>query len=398
MPASNSAAFSHPSESDSEQFVHFAFPVTWSFLPNYTAVPKPEPKPERNRLPSVFPPRDLAKQSVPLSEAPPISEPAPTRPPLELATVPAPVRTTVDRPEINDRKPDRWEMVIPKMRRPSSQPAKLLDGSPREPKTVEAALPVQPPAPPEVAGSVLRADTTGRLNLNETIRGSVLPQRAVESTLDTPSFAFTEKQPLRVTPQMVTIGASALGCLLLAGVLMFSLKPTASQNPAASFEAGPAFSAPLRWTPLTEFPRRISILRDSANLTDFRIDFRAQNIAKAMGWVFRAKDAKNYYAMRLEITQAATSSSSAVLKRFAVIDGQDQLVMRIPLTISVRPGAMYQVRTEGTGRKFTTWISDRKVDEWTDAQFSSGGVGVYNERNEPATALGDLAVFPLVKK
>ena len=49
--------------------------------------------------------------------------------------------------------------------------------------------------------------------------------------------------------------------------------------------------------------REISILRPSLNLTDYRIEFQAQIESKAIGWVFRAKDRKNFYVAKLEIVK-----------------------------------------------------------------------------------------------
>jgi hypothetical protein len=81
-----------------------------------------------------------------------------------------------------------------------------------------------------------------------------------------------------------------------------------------------------------------------------------------------------------------------------VIDGRDQPATQIPVTIAVQPGASYKVRTEAVGNRFTTWIADRQVDEWTEERLADGGVGLYNDHGEPPTVVDGLAVFPLVKK
>jgi hypothetical protein len=228
-----------------------------------------------------------------------------------------------------------------------------------------------------------------------------------------PQFA-NASPPLRRTRPFVTIGASSLAALLIAGIYLFALKPdpAAPKVPAPiTVEAGPALQvSPTLWTPLSEWPRRISVVRGSMNLTDFRMDFQSPNNWKSIGWIFRAKDAKNFYALKLETLvpalgivkptpeSSSPESSTVVLKRFAVIDGRDDVATQVPLSTVFRLGGMYKIRTEAVGNKFTTWISDWKVDEWTDARLGGGGVGLFSDRGEPASVAGDLALYPLLKK
>jgi hypothetical protein len=212
----------------------------------------------------------------------------------------------------------------------------------------------------------------------------------------------------------VTIGASSLAALLIAGIYLFALKPDAAapKVPAPiSVEAGPALQvSPTLWTPLSEWPRRVSVVRGSMNLTDFRMDFQSPTKWKSIGWIFRAEDSKNFYALKLETVvpalgipkpapeSSSPESSTVVLKRFTVIDGRDEMATQVPLSTAFRPGAMFKIRTEAVGNKFTTWISNWKVDEWTDARLGGGGVGLFSDHGEAAAVVADLAVYPLLKK
>ena len=289
---------------------------------------------------------------------------------------------------------DRWEMVIPKMNRPAAWSSrklipetKLISEAPVE------SLPAEVPSRPQEKVSTAQTEIAGtaeRSGKREISTGDFAA----------PDFAFADRKPAGSTRKFVTVGASSLAALLVAGFLALSPTKSTGKDPATTpVVAGPALSmgAPV-WTPLAESPRRISIVRGSLNLTDFRMDFQSPVSAKATGWVFRARDSKNYYAMRLEFVKFAAGSSSAVMKRFAVIGGLDQRVTPIPVTIPLQPGGMYKIRTEGLGNTFTTWIADRKFDEWTDARLSDGGVGVYNDHGDPAAVVSDLAVFPLLRK
>lgn len=214
-------------------------------------------------------------------------------------------------------------------------------------------------------------------------------------------FAAVATQLLRNPRLMMTFGASSVA-LLVAGILLFALKQdlTVPRRPSpAVVETGPALDVDAaRWMTLSQSPRQINVVRDSMQLADFRLDFQGLADAKTSGWVFRVKDAKNYYAMSIEIAKPTAASSSAVLRRFAVIDGRDQPMTQILVAIGFQPGAFYRVRTEARGSRFTAWIADRKVDEWTDARLSDGGVGLYNDRTEATTIVADLAVFPLLRK
>jgi len=292
----------------------------------------------------------------------------------------------MDRPNVDHaRGVDRWEMVIPKMSRPGAHsPQKLISETPA------ASLPADVPSQPQEELSTARPE-------------DLAPKESgADASSSVPEFAFLDRQSSRGTRKFVMIGASSLGALLVAGILAFSLTQDTvrSKGPAlATVVTGPALpTGAAQWTPLAESPRWISVVSGSMNLTDFRMEFQRPAGAKPIGWVFRARDSKNYYAMRLELVKSAAGSSSVVMKRFAVIDGRDQPVTEIPVTVAIQPGAMYKVRTEALGNTFTTWIADRKIDEWTDARLGGGGVGLYNDRAELWTVVHDLAVFPLVRK
>ena len=43
-------------------------------------------------------------------------------------------------------------------------------------------------------------------------------------------------------------------------------------------------------------------------MPDYRFEFRGQIERKALGWIFRASNPKNYYVMKLEIDQTRNKS------------------------------------------------------------------------------------------
>jgi hypothetical protein len=146
-----------------------------------------------------------------------------------------------------------------------------------------------------------------------------------------------------------------------------------------------------------ERQRQVSVLRSSVALTDYRMEFHGQIENKAIGWVFRAKDARNFYVTKMEIEKPEPSPAAALIS-FAVIDGEEQPRRRTPVPMLVRPNTPYTIRVEAVGDRFTTWVQDQKVEEWTDGHIRSGGAGLYNERGEHGSVKGGVSVTPLIRK
>ena len=143
--------------------------------------------------------------------------------------------------------------------------------------------------------------------------------------------------------------------------------------------------------------RRISLLRGSVPLSDYRVEFQAQIEAKALGWVFRGMDPKNFYVTKLEVIKPGLEPTVALV-RFAVINGREQDRAQVPLPLPVRVDTTYKVRFEAVGTRFTTWVQDQKIDEWNDSRIASGGVGLYSERGESAPLQGIFKVVQLIAK
>jgi hypothetical protein len=141
----------------------------------------------------------------------------------------------------------------------------------------------------------------------------------------------------------------------------------------------------------------ISILRSSTSLTDYRLEFQAQIENKALGWVYRAQDGKNYYVSKLEIIKPGLVPTVALI-RFAVIHGEEQPRAQFPLAMTVHLDTLYSVRFDAVGDHFTTWVQDQKVDDFTDDRIKTGGVGMYSEHGEKLGLKGSVRVVPLTIK
>jgi len=391
MPASSSAAFPHPPESGAEHSVYFSFPISWAFLSKDRTVPQSRPQPDPKRPAVIFTASaeltsEMAELTAPQGRE--LVETAVTVTPIAPAPVENPALDGPAETASGDRAghADRWGMVIPKMSRPAARPS----GTP--PKTwisesqgarLDAEHRAQPPR--QLPASQEKA-----------VADPVSAGRGIGGSFLAPQVSAIAPGLLRGVPLPMAIGASAAGVLLVAGLLLLTpQRPVGPKEPApVVVKLGPALPAgKADWVPVAVWPRRISVVRGSTSLTDFRMEFQGQINAKAMGWVFRAQDAKNFYAMKLEMAGSG-AESKVVLKRFAAIDGRDEPVTQIPLAKGFGPDAIFKVRTEGMGDKFTTWISDNKVDEWTDGRLRAGGVGLYYDPGESGTVVGKVAIYP----
>ena len=196
----------------------------------------------------------------------------------------------------------------------------------------------------------------------------------------------------------VTLIAMVVGVTLI-------LKSSASSPDAGPHvvEAAPISAAESSWItdwgvePGVRKAHDISVLRPSMNLSDYRLEFEAQIETKALGWIYRAQDEKNYYVTKLEIVKPGLEPSVAVV-RYAVIKGEERPRAQFPLNLPLRIDTLYKIRFDALGDHFTTWVQDQKVDEWTDGQLKKGGVGLYSDRGERIDLKGTLRVAPLVIK
>jgi hypothetical protein len=127
--------------------------------------------------------------------------------------------------------------------------------------------------------------------------------------------------------------------------------------------------------------RQITIYRPSLKLSDYRMEFRASIETQSIGWVFRAANPENYYAMKLMEVSSGLTPKVALFK-YLVINGRQTQVGRVPIDLTVPTDTVFNVRTDVRGPQFSTYIQGQLVDVWTDDQLKTGGVGFLNEREE----------------
>jgi hypothetical protein len=205
--------------------------------------------------------------------------------------------------------------------------------------------------------------------------------------------------------KMGVAAAVILGLFGIAYLVTRGGGKTTNQAPVAAAPAAAAVASgvPISggwiddWANVARSRRRISVLSGSAKLSDYRMEFQAQIQTRAIGWIFRGLNPRNYYVTKLEAIKPGLEPTVALV-HFAVVDGMDENRVVVPLPMKVRVDTTYKIRFEAIGNRFTTWVQDQKIDEWTDSRFGSGGVGLFSDRDEQAAMQGNVNVVALVPK
>jgi len=130
-------------------------------------------------------------------------------------------------------------------------------------------------------------------------------------------------------------------------------------------------------------PGPLAIFKPTLDLSDYRFEFLGEIDQKAIGWVFRAEDLKNYYAMKLVVVRPGPLPLVDMV-RYAVIDGKEGPQIRKPLPMTVRNDMLYRLMIDVRGADFTVMAQGQVVDFWTDHRLQHGGVGFFSGRGERA--------------
>lgn len=392
-------------------------------LPPHSAVqfPKVEALPLRSRMTLGPAPKPAGPKPAPVAKAAP---PAPAQPagtklgPVAVAKpasapaakAPSPAKPVVTPPASRAavvEKPPENKKAAPSQSpapSPAEAPAKESAKGPAPPPVKAAAKPAPaPPAPAKPAQPQIAKAQPAPPERTETLRSEALrkeeppvapaaPARpALEPTqfVDViPSFGAKPEEGvaggvLNKLPMAAKVGVPVVAVALI-GFLLFSGESAKTEATASAVQAASLGGQGwvTEWASDTVGSRRarqLQLYRPSMTLSDYRLEFTGAIEQKAMGWIFRAADTKNYYAMKIERTPA----SGYQITRFAVVDGRESSNSSKPLPVT-GPGGSFMVKLDVSGPRFTVYVQGQPVDFWTDNRLKSGGVGFINERDERA--------------
>jgi hypothetical protein len=128
---------------------------------------------------------------------------------------------------------------------------------------------------------------------------------------------------------------------------------------------------------------QLALYRPTMGISDYEMEFVAQIERQSVGWVVRAADLQNYYAMKLAIVEPGPLPVTA-LTRYAIVAGQESQRVQVPIRIVLHDARPYRIHVKAAGGGFTTSIDSKVVDFWSDERLKTGGVGFFTEGNDRA--------------
>jgi hypothetical protein len=313
----------------------------------------------------------------PKAKAEPVKEAEPAKPEAKK-----------EQPKPEAAKP---EAVRPKISIRPAEPAKSSKPDVRRPATIAARTSAAPAAMPEEKPEAAPPPKPVVIPIRKP--DPALAPAAKSEPLPTLTLGGGE----RSSGAGMKIGAVAAGLIVVTAAAWFFLRGGATGKvDAASRGTTTDITEPLpalggagwysNWGSEAAINKgkQISVFRPSMGIPDYRIELHGQIERKALGWVFRAKDPKNYYVMKLEWVKPGPEPITALIK-YAVIDGKETTRTQVLLPIqNLSLTTLYRVRTDVKGNKFTTHVNDQLVDYWTDDRVKLGGAGIYVDPGERA--------------
>jgi hypothetical protein len=127
----------------------------------------------------------------------------------------------------------------------------------------------------------------------------------------------------------------------------------------------------------------LALFHPSLAYADYRLEFFGQIENKGMGWVVRAHDQQNFYAMKFNVVEPGLRPILSMV-HYPVVGGKQGHKTEVPLSIMVHNNTAYHVAVQVKGNRFVTSIEGQEVDTWTDDTLASGGVGFFSEAGERA--------------
>ncbi len=129
-------------------------------------------------------------------------------------------------------------------------------------------------------------------------------------------------------------------------------------------------------------PGRLQIWKRSSLLTNYEVEFLGQIDNKSLGWAFRATNPNNYYGTKITITGPRGNAPNTSLVRYTMQNGHELDRVRMPLPLSMSPGAPYTIHMSVKDDRFVTWVNNQVVSSWSDSRFRTGGLGFFSDEGE----------------
>jgi hypothetical protein len=127
----------------------------------------------------------------------------------------------------------------------------------------------------------------------------------------------------------------------------------------------------------------MALFQPSLKYTDYHMEFYGQIEDKSLGWVVRAQDKKNYYAMKVTVIEPGLRPIVAMV-HYGVTNGKPGRKFETPLNVMVHNNRPLHVDVDVRGNRFTASIEGEQVESWNDDTLAQGGVGFFSDTGEKA--------------
>jgi hypothetical protein len=127
----------------------------------------------------------------------------------------------------------------------------------------------------------------------------------------------------------------------------------------------------------------LAIFSPTTKFSDYKLEFFGQIESKSIGWVVRAKDDKNYHAMKFTTLERGLRPIIAMV-HYSVVDGKMGRQTRTPLNVMVHNQKPFQVAVTVRGKSLITEVDGEEVDRFREEALPTGGVGFFSEGAEQA--------------
>jgi hypothetical protein len=129
---------------------------------------------------------------------------------------------------------------------------------------------------------------------------------------------------------------------------------------------------------------QLALFQPTSTLTDYRLEFFGQVEDRGMGWAVRARDPRNYYAMKLRVLAGGLRPVLEMIY-YPVVGGKPGHQVKVPLpAVMIHGNTPYHVGVKVSGKRLTASVEGQEVDSWTDEVEPSGAVGFFAEPGERA--------------
>jgi len=129
---------------------------------------------------------------------------------------------------------------------------------------------------------------------------------------------------------------------------------------------------------------QLAVLTPSMGLVNYRMEFVAQIERRSLGWVVRARDLRNYQAIKLTFSGEPGRRPLVTLTRYPVVGGAPGRMVTKSLALAATPDSIYRVTTDVQGEDFAVTVQGQVADSWSEPRLDTGGVGFFSSAGERA--------------